>query len=258
MPVGSEVSVTATPPASPKGGWIGYRAALKTPRGRAAFWHCVKSILLYVLVFLPVANPFEIAFATWFLMIFTRLLCVSIFYWSYRWAGPGRYRDLLQRLVTPRNRGAYVSGGGSSTLLGNLVLLFVFFWPAPAFAIGVIRTMPPWLVASWLLWILKELLSGAIFMDFTQSVRDNFGYNLVWMWEMIFFFLLGFIMLWPVMAVAVLLRDQPAERLGYWGQWTAFACFMLALHAVQFTMRMDTSNVDWSGEPDTVPPLTKS
>ena len=114
-----------------------YATALRTERGRRGFHRGLLSFLLHVLAFMSVPRPFSIAVATWFLMVFTKLFFVSGFYWSYHGSKSERVRGLLRRIVTPRNMGAYVGAGGQSTLLGNLALMFLFFWPLPLIAYQV-------------------------------------------------------------------------------------------------------------------------
>ena len=53
--------------------WRWYVAAVKSPRGRQALPCVALSFGLHVAAFLPLALPFSVAVATWFLMVFTKL-----------------------------------------------------------------------------------------------------------------------------------------------------------------------------------------
>lgn len=230
--------------------WRWRVAALQSPRGRQTLQRTALSFGLHVVAFLPLALPFAIAVTTWFLMVFTKLFFVSGFHWWFHHTPSSAVQAWLRRVVTPRNRGAYVAAGGQSTLTGNLLLMFLFFWPVPVIAYQALRQASPWLWALWMASIVRDLCTGAVVMDYERPVRENFGYNLAWMWELIFAVIVGI----PTMIVMLVVfaigatYGWSADDLHRGMDWTAFLIFVGGMHLAQFTMRMDTANVDWSGQ----------
>jgi hypothetical protein len=160
-------------------------------------------------------SPLKITAATMYLAILTQLLFIQAFYSAYHRTASGTTRALLLKITRRRNEGAYISPGGESSLFGNLVVLFVFFWPLAALALDGVLRQPAWTVALWLLLVLFDVLGRSIILQFDHSLQRNFGYNLGWM--------LGI-----VMALLFLVAGAAAWGAAY-GIWHAIG---LLTHAV--------------------------
>ncbi len=184
-------------------------------------------------------RPAQIFFGSFFLAILTRLVLIEVFYRVYHHGPAKRVRAFLVRVVRPPAEGAYIGPGGESTFIGNLLLIFLFFWPFAAFGVVALLAQPTLTLAIWLALILRDLLSGGIFLDYDKPIRVNFGYNLGYMWIHVVGIMVGlafFVSYAALSSVPGVVEVVSVELV-------AALALLVAMHVVEVMYRLDKTNV---------------
>ena len=143
------------------------------------------SLVVAVAIIAVIDHPAQVFFGSFLLTIIVRLVLIEVFHRAFQRTRSEETKALLQRVVRPPHEGAYIGEGGHSTLIGNLLLVSLFFWPFALYGLSALLEQTALTLLVWLVFVLRDLLGGGIFMDYDKSVEVNFGYNLNYMWVLV-------------------------------------------------------------------------
>jgi magnesium-transporting ATPase (P-type) len=168
------VQGTATPKV-----WLAYAASL--------------ALQTWLVSFLD--NAGRVLAGAFFLEILVRLFLIEGMYRVYHTTKSERVKETLHRIARPPVSEQIFDGGSNASLLGNLVVLGVFYWPFAVYAMGALASEAGWVVAITTALTLRQVLAGGIHLDFSRSKPQNFGYNMMWIFTVLLIIVLGVVVM---------------------------------------------------------------
>jgi hypothetical protein len=160
---------------------------------RVALYVASLAVQTWLATFLD--NPGRVIAGAYLIEVIALLLLIEIMYRVYHATDSERTRDRLRSLVTSPAHAGMGGPIGTASLFGCLFVVIAFFWPFTVYAWDALKHEAGWVIAISAALTTTQLLRGGIVMDFAHSKEISFGYNLKWMFAILFMIVLGVVVM---------------------------------------------------------------